>query len=60
MSNDLASIMQSSDLVELGLDEDTLAVAGEQQKVTNAFRLKGACSVKLLAVKSKVLTQTFL
>ena len=55
MSNDLATIMQSSDLVELGLDEDTLAVAGG---ATNGFQSKAVCSAKLLAVKNKASTLT--
>ena len=53
MSNDLASIMQSSDLVELGLDEDTLAVAGGATKGNKRISIEGRVFRKIVGGKEQ-------
>ena len=41
MSNQLATLMGASDLVELGLDADTLAVAGGARQGSKRISIKG-------------------
>jgi hypothetical protein len=53
MSNDLATIMQSSDLVELGLDEDTLAVAGGATKGNKRISIEGRVFRKIVGGKEQ-------
>jgi hypothetical protein len=53
MSNDLATLMQSSDLVELGLDEDTLAVAGGATKGNKRISIEGRVFRKIVGGKEQ-------
>lgn len=51
MSNQLATLMGASDLVELGLDEDTLAVAGGATKGNKRISIDGRAFRKFVGGK---------
>ncbi len=53
MSNALATIIQNSDLVELGLDEDTKAVAGGSINATKRISIEGRVFRKIVAGKEQ-------
>lgn len=53
MANDLATIMGSTDLVELGLDEDTLAVAGGATKGNKRISIEGRVFRKIVGGKEQ-------
>jgi len=59
MSTELMNLSALSALATVGgLDEDTLAVAGVIDKVTNAYLLRVVYSVSMLVVKRLVLLKT--
>ena len=51
MSNQLATLMGASDLVELGLDADTLAVAGGATKGNKRISIDGRAFRKFVGGK---------
>jgi hypothetical protein len=53
MSNELANIIGSSELVELGLDEDTLAVAGNATKGNKRISIDGRVFRKFVGGKEQ-------
>jgi len=53
MSNELASILGTSDLVGLGLDEDTLAVAGGATKGNKRISIEGRVFRKIVGGKEQ-------
>lgn len=53
MANELANIMGSTDLVELGLDEDTLAVAGGATKGNKRISIEGRVFRKIVGGKEQ-------
>lgn len=53
MSNALATIIQNSDLVELGLDEDTKAVAGGSINATKRISIEGRVFRKIVGGKEQ-------
>lgn len=53
MSNQLATMFQGSDLIELGLDEDTLAVAGNATKGNKRISIEGRVFRKIVGGKEQ-------
>lgn len=53
MSNALATIIQNSDIVELGLDDDTKAVAGGSINATKRISIEGRVFRKIVAGKEQ-------
>ena len=53
MSNELATILGTSDLVGLGLDEDTLAVAGGATKGNKRISIEGRVFRKIVGGKEQ-------
>lgn len=53
MANELANILGSSDLVELGLDDDTLAVAGGAVRGNKRISIEGRVFRKIVAGKEQ-------
>jgi len=53
MSNELANILGSSDLIDLGLDEDTLAVAGGATKGNKRISIEGRAFRKIVGGKEQ-------
>ena len=53
MSNALATIIQNSDLIELGLDEDTKAVAGGSINATKRISIEGRVFRKIVGGKEQ-------
>lgn len=53
MANELATILGSSDLVELGLDDDTLAVAGGAVRGNKRISIEGRVFRKIVAGKEQ-------
>jgi hypothetical protein len=53
MSNALATIIQNSDLIELGLDDDTKAVAGGSINATKRISIEGRVFRKIVAGKEQ-------
>jgi hypothetical protein len=53
MSNELATILASTDVVELGLDEDTLAVAGGAIKGNKRISIEGRVFRKIVGGKEQ-------
>jgi hypothetical protein len=53
MSNELANIIGASNLIELGLDEDTLAVAGSATKGNKRISIEGRVFRKIVGGKEQ-------
>lgn len=53
MSNALATIIQNSNLVELGIDDDTKAVAGGSINATKRISIEGRVFRKIVAGKEQ-------
>ena len=53
MANELATLIGATDLIELGLDEDTLAVAGGATKGNKRISIEGRVFRKIVGGKEQ-------